>query len=156
MCHVPVCPSMHAHACVSVCRLHDAFFAAAQEAGLTANPDFNEWNRAQVRGGALLQRNITSAQSTAQHAASEHAQPEFKRWPLCPGPCCLDSCLVHVLVSPTVLSVHLANPAPLIPPPLSTPRPATETSRSANGRAGVQTHTPLTSRRPWAGQTCLL
>jgi hypothetical protein len=31
-----------------MCRLHDAFFAAAQEAGMTANPDFNEWNRAQV------------------------------------------------------------------------------------------------------------
>jgi hypothetical protein len=31
------------------CRLHDAFFAAAQEAGLPQNTDFNEWSRAQVR-----------------------------------------------------------------------------------------------------------
>jgi hypothetical protein len=29
-------------------RLHDAFFAAAQEAGLPQNADFNEWSRAQV------------------------------------------------------------------------------------------------------------
>jgi hypothetical protein len=39
-----------------LCSLHDAFFAAASEAGLKANPDFNAWDHSQVRsrdGGAV-------------------------------------------------------------------------------------------------------
>jgi len=35
-------------------RLHDAFFAAAEAAGLKANPDFNEWSRSQVSAPCRL------------------------------------------------------------------------------------------------------
>ena len=32
--------------------LHAVFFAAAEQAGLARNPDFNDWSRDHVRAGA--------------------------------------------------------------------------------------------------------
>lgn len=34
-------------------KLHPAFFAAAQQAGLPSNPDFNDWDHDHVRAAAF-------------------------------------------------------------------------------------------------------
>lgn len=136
--------------CWCSCRLHDAFFAAAQSAGLTANPDFNEWNRGQVCAVCmylfLLCRCMCMSCSSGPcqnecTASGPLAWPlSFTRLTQIPLPnlthihtrthACLCSCthtLTHVHVDTGC--IH---------------RLATETSRSASGRASVQMPTPPT------------
>jgi choline dehydrogenase-like flavoprotein len=57
--------------------LHGAFFEAAAAAGLARNPDFNEWNRPQVRCASGLQYWAPS-QAQQQQQQQPSMQPKVR------------------------------------------------------------------------------
>jgi hypothetical protein len=140
--------------------LHDVFFKAAGEAGIQANPDFNDWGRDQVRRGAR-RAGRPSGCGQGGCGCGERGGPAAPRG--------RRSARLHQRCAPptpTPLPRAAARPPPLLTsfphlflllpplPPRRRRRPGSASSRSPRSAASGPTPSASTWRPPWAAPTC--